>query len=188
MQEDELVALLGGENSVDLVTVATAVHYFDLPMFYSVVNRVLRKPGGVVAVWSYYLPEVNPEFDALSRRIFFSALPFSNPNLRYAIQEYKTLPFPFDDVGLGKEGEPAKMEMRKEVSFEGISGLIRSWSPVNAARENGLDLLTDETVEDLEVAWGGRSLVREVIFPCFMIAGRPRSAKANFTEDLAGDR
>ncbi|XP_073006585.1 uncharacterized protein [Typha latifolia] len=36
--------------SVDLVKVADAVHWFDLPRFYAFVNRVLRKPGGVIAV------------------------------------------------------------------------------------------------------------------------------------------
>ncbi|KAG6721499.1 hypothetical protein I3842_03G114600 [Carya illinoinensis] len=51
--DDELVAMIGGENSVDLVTVAQAVHWFDLPKFYSNVTRLLRKPGGVIAVWGY---------------------------------------------------------------------------------------------------------------------------------------
>lgn len=53
MSDDELVTLLGGEGSVDLVIVATAIHYFDLDRFYNIVNRVLRKPGGLIAVWRY---------------------------------------------------------------------------------------------------------------------------------------
>ena len=36
-------------NSVDLITVATATHWFDLEKFYAEVNRVL-KPGGVLAL------------------------------------------------------------------------------------------------------------------------------------------
>ncbi|URD97381.1 Methyltransferase domain [Musa troglodytarum] len=42
--DDELV-------SMDLVTVAQAVHRFNLPRFYSLVKRVLRNPGGVIAMW-----------------------------------------------------------------------------------------------------------------------------------------
>ncbi|TLM60395.1 MAG: methyltransferase domain-containing protein [Deltaproteobacteria bacterium] len=38
--------------SVDLVTVAQALHWFDLPAFYAEVRRVLR-PDGALAVWSY---------------------------------------------------------------------------------------------------------------------------------------
>ncbi|VVB12673.1 unnamed protein product [Arabis nemorensis] len=45
MTDDELVELIGGENSVDLITVAQAVHWFDLPKFYAIAKRVLRKPG-----------------------------------------------------------------------------------------------------------------------------------------------
>ncbi len=40
------------DHSVDLVTVAQALHWFDLPKFYAEVQRVL-KPSGVVAVWCY---------------------------------------------------------------------------------------------------------------------------------------
>ncbi|KAK9930246.1 hypothetical protein M0R45_027289 [Rubus argutus] len=56
ISDDEMVNLIGGghENTVDLVTVATAVHWFDLPKFYSLVGRLLRKPGGIIAVWGYY--------------------------------------------------------------------------------------------------------------------------------------
>jgi ubiquinone/menaquinone biosynthesis C-methylase UbiE len=35
-------------HSVDLVTVATAIHWFDLSRFYAEVRRVVR-PGGVIA-------------------------------------------------------------------------------------------------------------------------------------------
>src|SRR5687768_7980730 len=38
--------------SVDLVTVAQAVHWFDFDRFYDEVRRVAR-PGGIVAVWCY---------------------------------------------------------------------------------------------------------------------------------------
>ena len=39
-------------GSVDLVTVAQALHWFDIPRFFNEAKRVL-KPGGVVAVWCY---------------------------------------------------------------------------------------------------------------------------------------
>uniref|UniRef100_A0A803R0D4 Methyltransferase type 11 domain-containing protein n=1 Tax=Cannabis sativa TaxID=3483 RepID=A0A803R0D4_CANSA len=67
MNDNELVSLIGGENSVDLITVATAVHWFDLSHFYSIVSRVLRKPGGVLAVWCYFDMVMSPEFDSSSK-------------------------------------------------------------------------------------------------------------------------
>ncbi|MDX1378106.1 MAG: class I SAM-dependent methyltransferase, partial [Anaerolineales bacterium] len=48
--------------SVNLVTVAQAVHWFDFDKFYAEVNRVLE-PGGILAVWTYHLPEISPQTD-----------------------------------------------------------------------------------------------------------------------------
>ncbi|CAA7397224.1 unnamed protein product [Spirodela intermedia] len=175
MPEDDLVAKLGGEDSVDLVTVATALHWFDLDKFYPVVERVLRKPGGVMAVWSYREMRVSPSFDALIQRLIASAEPFSNPNSRHIFEEYRNLPFPFDGVGVGAEGEPVALEMKMNASFEWILRLLRTWSIVNIAKKQGINLLPAEVVEELEKAWGGRSLIREVTFPSFMIAGKPRT-------------
>ncbi|CAA6660867.1 unnamed protein product [Spirodela intermedia] len=137
MPEDGLLALLGGEDAVDLVTIATAVHCFDLEKFYPVVERALRKPGGVVA--------------------------------------YRNLTFPFDSVGVGAEGEQAAFEMKTNASFEWILQLLRTWSTVNIAKKQGINLLPAEVVEELEKAWGGRSLIREVTFSSFVIAGKPRT-------------
>ncbi|KAL4431989.1 hypothetical protein ABPG77_000256 [Micractinium sp. CCAP 211/92] len=43
------------DGSVDLLTVAQALHWFDLPAFLKEARRVLR-PGGTLAVWGYGLP------------------------------------------------------------------------------------------------------------------------------------
>uniref|UniRef100_A0A1D1YPE3 Putative methyltransferase DDB_G0268948 n=1 Tax=Anthurium amnicola TaxID=1678845 RepID=A0A1D1YPE3_9ARAE len=175
MTEDELVAALGGEGSpVDLVTAAQAVHWFDLPKFYGVVDRVLRRPGGVVAVWGYREIRVGPSFDPALSRFISTTMPYWDPNIRHFLEGYRNLPFPFDAVGVGAEGEPATLEMRKDVSFDGFLGLLRSWSGVNTAKERGVDLLRPEVVAELEAAWGGRSLVRTVTYTAFMIAGKPR--------------
>jgi len=40
------------DASVDLICVAQALHWFDLPRFYAEARRVL-KPDGVLAVWTY---------------------------------------------------------------------------------------------------------------------------------------
>ena len=55
-------------GTVDLVTVATAVHWFDFDRFYAEVERVLV-PGGALVVWGYNLARVNPEVDLLIDRL-----------------------------------------------------------------------------------------------------------------------
>ena len=50
--------------TVDLVTIAQALHWFDLPRFYADVRRCLV-PGGILAVWTYARCLIRPEIDTL---------------------------------------------------------------------------------------------------------------------------
>ena len=53
--------------SIDLVTVAQAIHWFDLDKFYAEAKRVL-KPGGIIAAWTYTLLDVEAGVDTLDRK------------------------------------------------------------------------------------------------------------------------
>ncbi|KAL3718062.1 hypothetical protein ACJRO7_003237 [Eucalyptus globulus] len=172
LSEDETVAMLGGENSVDLITVATAVHWFDIPKFYSIAKRVLRKPGGVIAVWTYTgMIGATPEFERILRRLREACKPYWKPGIQYVFEEYQNLPFPFESVGLGCEGQPAHLEMSREISFETFLSRLRTSSAVSTAKQNGVDLLTDDVVKEFETAWGGSDSVRTVKLKVFMLAG-----------------
>ncbi|XP_010547857.1 PREDICTED: putative methyltransferase DDB_G0268948 [Tarenaya hassleriana] len=173
MTDEEMLDLIGGENSVDLITVATAVHWFDLPSFYALATRLLRKPGGIIAVWSYSTEMVvNPDFDSVLSRFHDQTLPYCKfPQAQYFLDGYKTLPFPFESVGFGSEGEPVELEMKKTVSFEGLLRMLRSWSSVETAKQKGVDLLPENVVKELETAWGGVGLVRTVVYKSFMLVG-----------------
>ncbi|KAK4747203.1 hypothetical protein SAY87_026240 [Trapa incisa] len=171
ISDEDLISQLGGENSVDLITVAQAVHWFNLPSFYSIAARVLRKPGGVIAVWCYNDIVVDPNFDVIFKRFHGTTLPYWNPGIQLLFDGYKTLPFPFEAVGLSCEGEPLKLDIKKELSFEGFLRMVRSWSAVVMAKEQGVDLLPESVVGELEVAWGGLTLVRSVVYKAFMLAG-----------------
>ena len=98
MTDEELYSIVGKEGSVDLVTVATAVHWFDLETFYSQVKRVLRKPGGVIAVWTYWTPSISPAVDTVCKDFVESAMPYFNPRVQFVSEGYRTLPFPFEPV------------------------------------------------------------------------------------------
>jgi SAM-dependent methyltransferase len=174
LSDDDLIDLIGGENSVDLVTVAQAVHWFDLPRFYSVINRVLKQ-NGVFAVWGYNDFDITPEIDAALKRFHDTTLPYWNKDIKYLFDGYQTLPFPFESVGLGSEGSPLKLDIPKELLFEGVLGMLRSWSAVVTAKEKGVNLLSEDVVQELENVWGGSKLVRRVVYKGFMLAGKPRS-------------
>lgn len=172
LSNDELLTMLGGEDSIDLVTVAQAVHWFDLPSFYSLVTRLLRKPGGALAVWTYNDIVVSPTFDPIMKQFHDTTLPFWNPEIQYVFDGYKTLPFPFESIGLGSEGKPMPLDIPKELSFDMFLGMLRSWSAVTTAKEQGVDLLNEGIVKKFENAWGGTKLVRSVIYKAFLLAGK----------------
>lgn len=172
LPDDEIVRLIGGEGSVDLVTVAQAVHWFDLPTFYPLVARLLRKPGGVFAVWGYNDIAVSPTFDPVMKRFHDTTLPFWNEKIQYIFDGYKTLPFPFESVGLGCEGQPVSLDIPKKLSFDGFLRMLRSWSAVTTAKDRGIDLLSERVVKEFETAWGGSRVVPSVTYNAFMLAGK----------------
>nr|XP_023896659.1 putative methyltransferase DDB_G0268948 [Quercus suber]POE55671.1 putative methyltransferase [Quercus suber] len=172
LSDDELVTQIGGENSVDLVTVAEAEHWFELPKFYSIVTRLLRKPGGVIAIWGYNDMEVSPTFDPVMKRVRETTLPFYEPKAQCFLDGYRTLSFPFESVGLGSEGEPLQLDIQRVMSFEEIVRVLRSSSSVTKAKDQGVDLLPEEVIKELESAWGGPNVIKTVTVKAFMLAGK----------------
>jgi ubiquinone/menaquinone biosynthesis C-methylase UbiE len=174
MTDEELSSIVGEEGSVDLVTVATAVHWFDLETFYSQVKRILRKPGGVVAVWTYANRSVSSAVDAVFRDFVESAMPYANPKGRYALDGYRTLPFPFEPVlesGKGGEGNPMETDMEKEVSLDEYLGWFRSSSAVTTAREKGVELLNESVLRRFREAWGDENKTYNCKFRLHLLAG-----------------
>ncbi|KAH9329967.1 hypothetical protein KI387_002075, partial [Taxus chinensis] len=128
LTDQALQSTVGMDGSVDLVTVAMAVHWFDLDTFYSQVKRILRKPGGVIAVWGYSGPRVSPAVDAVYKKFVESTRGHWNPKKGYVVEGYRTLPFPFQPVlpgGIGCEANPALSEMEREGVVGGIRGSVQ---------------------------------------------------------------
>jgi SAM-dependent methyltransferase len=114
--------------SVDLVTVAQAVHWFDLARFYAEVKRVLR-PDGVLALWCYERLRVDPAIDPLIESFYMNSLgPYWPPEQRWVESGYRDLPFPFEEQAVPAFG------MRAEWSLDQLLGYFATWSAVQAYR------------------------------------------------------
>jgi len=112
------------DASVDLVSVAQALHWFDLDAFYREVRRVLA-PGGALAVWSYMDPHVVdvPDVDAAFGRFAYGTLGAYWPPERRLVEEgYRTVAFPFDEVA----APPFDLTVRW--TLDELAGYLRSWS------------------------------------------------------------
>jgi SAM-dependent methyltransferase len=154
------------DGSVDLVTVAIAVHWFDFDRFYREVRRVLRADG-ILAVWTYHLPAVDPRVDPLLMTYYREVLwDYWPERIRYVDERYQTLPFPFDEIHA-----PA-FEIEATWTLGQLVGFLDSWS---AARKyeakHGYPPLK-EVWEQLADAWGEPDQRRVIRWPLFLRVGR----------------
>lgn len=162
----EEVALEPG--SVDLTTVATAVHWFDRGRFYATVRRVAA-PEGVLAVWTYHQSVIDPEIDRILARYYFEVLAGCWPeSFRYVEDHYRSLPFPFDEL------TPPEFEMRSSWNLGQLTGFLDSWSGTQRfLRERGehpVKLIWPALSE----AWGEPDRQRPIRWPLYLRVGRVR--------------
>ncbi|MBL9135269.1 MAG: class I SAM-dependent methyltransferase [Verrucomicrobiales bacterium] len=166
------------DASVGLVTVAQALHWFDLDHFYAEVRRVLR-PGGLLAVWAYGVHRVGE--DAIDRLImdFYSTIvgPYWPPERVLVEQGYRTIPFPFAEIS------PPVFQMETFWTLDQLMGYFGTWSAtqryITARGESPLGALE----ESLRAVWGGATRERRITWPLALRLGRVDGSR----RDQGGD-
>jgi len=155
-----------GDASVDLVTVAQALHWFDHARFNAEVRRVL-KPGGLFAAWSYADCRVDAAVDAVKDRLYVDLTgPYWTPERRHVEEGYRRLPLPFADIAA-----PA-FEMRVDWDLAQYLGYLRSWSATQRyLKDRGEDpvALVEAAMRD---AWGDPVALRAVRWDFHLRCGR----------------
>jgi ubiquinone/menaquinone biosynthesis C-methylase UbiE len=88
------------KNSVHLIIVAQAVHWFNFNLFYKEVNRILKQEG-VIALLGYPLPSISPAIDTVIHHLYNTILRgYWDKERMHVDEEYRTIPFPFVEVYL----------------------------------------------------------------------------------------
>jgi|SRR5579863_134599 len=111
-------------GSVDLVSVAQALHWLDLGAFYREVHRVLRDEG-MLAVWSYGPVRVEDDaaVDGLIQEYYSHTVgPYWPPERRPVDEGYRGLPFPYAEL------TPPPFRMGEHWDRARLLGYLRSWS------------------------------------------------------------
>lgn len=145
------------DHSVDLVTVGQALHWFDLEAFFSEVRRVLV-PGGVVAAWTYGLPEVNePGVDAVVRRFIDDTIgPWWPPEIAQVLDGYASIEFPFVEI------EPPRFEMVASWPLLRFLAFVGTWSGVGCYRKVLENDPVEELAANLALIWGAPKRSRSI--------------------------
>lgn len=153
-------------DSIDLITVANAMHWFHGPEFEREVRRVL-KPGGIIAAWSFAFARITPEVDRLTRKVHNEIVdPFwIGPN-RIVEHGYKDLHFPYDLL------DTPSFSMISKMDLHALEGYMRTWSAsVKYLAKYGADPIS-LVHDELLVAWGDPGVVRDVQWQLNLKVGR----------------
>lgn len=174
----DIECYLAQRGTVDLVTVAEAIHWFDLSVFYDRVNFALRPSHGVLAAWCYTTPRVDERVDLVFSRLYKECDPFWSKEKELVDQEYRTIEFPFDPVDGMKDTGPVEFVIEKPMDLDTYLTYVRSWSAYETAKDRGVELLTERTIGDFNSAWGGDvEVVKTARFPVFLRIGKVRAAE-----------
>lgn len=152
-------------NSVDLITVAQAYHWFNFSAFEAEVRRV-GKPGSVIAIWAYNLPTTNNSFVNNILEQFYKDItgPYWDPERRYIDEGYTTVPFNYT-VTL-----ETQLSINCKWSAKDMAGYLGSWSAVQHfitdKKYHPFKLIADE----LNRHWKPDE-IKPVSFPLFLKCG-----------------
>ena len=154
-------------GTVDLITVAQALHWFDLPGFYAEVERVLA-PEGILSVWSYGSAAADaPALTDCIARLEWDTLGSYWPSGRALVGEaLRDLPFPFEEI------ESPAFRLEANWTIEQLMGYVRSWSATQRyVDERGNDP-TPDFVRALREHWGDPASRHVIHWPFVLRLGR----------------
>ena len=165
-------------NSVDLITIAQALHWFDLDEFYKEAKRVLKKNdngrgsgggGGVIAAWAYGLHSISPEIDNITHLLYEDILGSYWPKERKIVEnKYQDVPFPFQKI------DTPVFQIELDWTLSELVGYLYTWSSVQKFIEKNNSDPVKQIYDDLAAAWGGKNTwhKRRVVWPIYMRVGR----------------
>lgn len=169
---ENIMYSLGGElidlpdRSVDLITVAQAIHWFSREKFFAEAKRV-GKPSSVAAVWGYGLLNISPEIDLLLHDFYVNIIgPYWDPERKLIDDRYRTIYFPFEEI----TSPPFMFSF--QWTLEELQGYLTTWSSVQKYMNvHGMNPV-EPLIGKIQPMWEKE---RQVInFPLFLRCGRIR--------------
>jgi len=147
------------DTSVDLITVAQALHWFDLDAFATEVGRAL-KPGGILAVWTYEMAQIEPEVDAIVEHFYRDIVgPWWPPERAMVESGYADIQLPFTEL------DTPAFHMQADWTLEQLTGYLGSWSAVQRYRDANGEHPMNQVIAPLSTVWGSPEQAKTVRWP-----------------------
>jgi len=147
------------KNSVDLITVAQAFHWFNINAFSKEVNRVLKQKG-ILSIWTYNLLSIRDDIDKAIYYLYNTVLGKYWPKERKMVENgYKGIKLPFTEL------EAPVFNMLTKWTLSQLIGYLYTWSAtINYENKMGVNPV-EEIYDKISEMWGHPEKVLSVKWP-----------------------
>lgn len=147
------------DQSVDLITVAQALHWFDLDAFAIEVDRVL-KPGGILAIWTYNLATISEQIDPIIEHLYADILGDYWSFERSQVENgYADITLPFSSL------EAPAFSMQCHWTLPQLLGYLSTWSALKAYQREHHTNPLENLKPQFHQAWEQSTMSRPVNWP-----------------------
>jgi hypothetical protein len=153
------------DNSFDLITIGTALHWFDFDAFYKEAKRV-AKDNAVIVAWAYAPFRSTPAIDNILDNFYFNIIfDYWDAERKYVDEQYRTIPFPFGEI------IAPELYITANWTNEQFIGFLNSWSSVqHYIKKNGMNPVS--LIEaGIRSVWKDNEIIT-VRFPLYIRIGR----------------
>jgi len=151
-------------ESIDLITVAQALHWFDIPGFFDETQRVLA-PGGVLAAWCYERCQIDSGCDELINELSENIVgPYWPPERKLVDEGYESIELPMPAIS------SPEFVMKANWNVDAMLGYLLTWSSSQRYLKDRGSSPVKLIEGRLRSFWGDDH--REVIWPLHLKIGR----------------
>lgn len=154
-----------GDATVDVASVAQALHWFERDAYFAECARVLR-PGGLLVAWGYQDIEVPAGVADANARLQAAIHPYWPPERALVDDGYAGFDWPFEAL------EVPRFDMHADWTLARLLGYFGSYSATKRCREaTGADPVA-ALAQAFADAWGDPGQSHRVSWPLFVHARR----------------
>lgn len=153
------------EDTVDLITVGQAMHWFNFDAFYKEAERVAQS-GALLVIWGYGVHSITPEVDAVVHQLNDEYIgPYWPPERKYIDEHYDSIFFPYDALTV------PPLQMQLYIPMQVLVGYLNTWSSTQAYIKEHGENPVEKILPELEAAWGKPDSIKAITWPLFVKAG-----------------